>query len=301
MLDPDIVNHTYVNSDIVTDLLENSAPMMNSDLLFLEWEDAIRRKVLRNRFMGYRSSREINDQLLSPEHANLSDAGIFLDQVRSEGLRQWNMDMDVENHYETFNGLSVYYGGDLYDSEDADKFDPDVQEGMDFMTYTHSHPDGGETRGVDTVDMCRTVSGDKPGAQDEPDRSSETDASHIEELDIAGLCRCPEFGEGEDPSVLSDELHVNIGLDMPKQKGLNCVIGACMEDFDVTGDNSDTDSVAELEYNTWNDACAWEFRSASGNLPPGLIQNPPTDLFYEMRVVTWMMMNLRRDLDMGDM
>ena len=43
--------------------------------------------------------------------------------------------------------------------------------------------------------------------------------------------------------VPSDELHVNIGLDMPKQKGLNCVIGACMEDCDATGDNSDTDSV----------------------------------------------------------
>ena len=84
---------------------------------------------------------EINDRLLSPEHANLSDAGIFLDQVRSEGLRQWNM------------------------------VDPDVQEGIDFITYTHSRPDGGETRGVDTVDMvymCWTVSGDKPGAQDEP-------------------------------------------------------------------------------------------------------------------------------------
>ena len=39
-----------------------------------------------------------------------------------------------------------------------------------------------------------------------------------------------------------------------------------------------TDSVAELEYNTWNDACAWEFRSASGNSPPGLIQNPPTEI-----------------------
>ena len=61
---------------------------------------------------------------------------------------------------------------------------------MDFLNYTHSRPDGGETRGVDTVDMvymCRTVSGDKPGAQDEPDRSSEMDASHIEEFDIAGL------------------------------------------------------------------------------------------------------------------
>ena len=225
--------------------------MMNSDLIFVDWEVAIRREVLRNRSMGYKSSREINDQLLSPEHANMSDAGIVLDQVHSDGLRQWNMFMDGKYDYETFNGL-------------PDEFDPDVQEGIDFIAYTHSHPDGGKTRGVDTVDMvymCRTVSGDKPGAQDEPDRSSETDASHIEEVDIVGLCRCPEFGEGlgEDPSVPSDELHANIGLDMPNQKGMNCVIGPCMEDFDVTGDNSDTDSVAELEYNTWNHKTAQNF------------------------------------------
>ena len=150
------------------------------------------------------------------------------------------MVMDVKYDYETFNGLPVYYGRDLYDTEDTDEFDPDVQEIIDFITHLHSRPDGGETRGVDTVNMvymCRTVSGDKPGAQDEPDRSSETDASHIEELDITGLCRCPKFGEGEDPSVPSDELHANIGLDMPNQKGLNCVIGACMDDFDATGDN----------------------------------------------------------------
>ena len=30
-------------------------------------------------------------------------------------------------------------------------------------------------------------------------------------------------------------------------------------------DNSDTDSIAELEYNTWDDACAWEFRNADGH------------------------------------
>ena len=88
--------------------------------------------------------------------------------------------------------MPVYYGGDLYDSEDTEEFDLDVQEGMDFRTYTHSRPDGGETRSVDTVDMvymCRTVSGDKPGAQDESDRSLEMDDSHI------GLCRCPECVE----------------------------------------------------------------------------------------------------------
>ena len=28
--------------------------------------------------------------------------------------------MDVEYQYETFNGLPVYYGGDMYDSEDSE-------------------------------------------------------------------------------------------------------------------------------------------------------------------------------------
>ena len=72
----------------------------------------------------------------------------------------------------------------------------------------------------------------------------------------------------------SDGLHVNIGLDMSKQNGLNCVDVAYIKDFDATGDNSDTGSVAELEWNIWDDACAWEFRSASGNLPTGIRFEP---------------------------
>ena len=34
------------------------------------------------------------------------------------------MDMDVEYQYETFNGLPVYYGGDVYDAEDMEEYDP---------------------------------------------------------------------------------------------------------------------------------------------------------------------------------
>ena len=37
-----------------------------------------------------------------------------------------------------------------------------------------------------------------------------------------------------------------------------------------TDDNSDTDSA-------WDDACAGEFQNTLGNIPPGLVQNPPTD------------------------
>ena len=38
-------------------------------------------------------------------------------------------------------------------------------------------------------------------------------------------------------------------------------------------DNSDTDSVAELEYKTWDDECAWEFRNARGYTNMDLTQS----------------------------
>ena len=72
--------------------------------------------------MGRVSACDVNGLLLSPENACLGDQEMFLDEVRSEGLRQWNMDMDVEYQYETFNGLPVYYGGDMNDSEDPEEY-----------------------------------------------------------------------------------------------------------------------------------------------------------------------------------
>ena len=44
-----------------------------------------------------------------------------------------------------------------------------------------------------------------------------------------------------------------------------------------TNDNSDTDSVAELEYKTWDDGCAWEFCNALGNAPPPRINSESAD------------------------
>ena len=119
--------------------------------------------------------------------------------------------MDVEYQYETFNGLPVYYGGDMYDSEDSEEYDPpemaravcvedynfDVPEGMELMTYTRCRPDGGEARivgGVDMVPMCRNVS---CVTRSEPDVSSDTsgtepsaviEGSDIEDfLSVAGF------------------------------------------------------------------------------------------------------------------
>ena len=48
-----------------------------------------------------------------------------------------------------------------------------------------------------------------------------------------------------------------------------------------TDDDSDTDSVAELEYKTWDDACAWEFRNTRGYTNMSLIQSPPTEMIRD--------------------
>ena len=64
--------------------------------------------------------------------------------------------MDVEYQYETFNGLLVYYGGDMHDSEDdplerartayVEDYNFDVPEGMELMAYNQRRPDGGSER-----------------------------------------------------------------------------------------------------------------------------------------------------------
>ena len=133
---------TYVNDD----LPENPAPMMNSYLIVLELNDAIRLEVLRNRTMENMSYHEFNDQLLSSGYVNLNTAEMFLDQIRSVGQERWNIYMDMEDQSDTVKGVSVCYGRDPYDSEDTEKFDSAMSEGMELKTPTYSHTDGGETR-----------------------------------------------------------------------------------------------------------------------------------------------------------
>ena len=241
--------------------------------------------------MGHGLACDVNSLMLSPEEACFGDKEMSLNEVGLEGLRQWNMDMDVEYQYETFNGLPVYYGGDMYDSEDLEEYDPlemaraayaedynfDVPEGIYLMTYTRSRPDGGETRGVNTVDMvpmCRTVSCVTHVVSDESRGTSETDTANIEELDIEGFCLWPDLWNEEDSFVSSVRSKVDISICMSEQDNLSYVDVASMGDFnsvvsdDAIGFDSDEGSVAELEWNTWDDACAWEFRNASGNFPP---------------------------------
>ena len=79
--------------------------------------------------------------------------------------------------------------------------------------------------------------------------------------------------------------NVDISLCISEQDNLSYVVVASMGDFDgVVSDDaigfySDEGSVAEWEWNNWDDTCAWEFRNASENLPTDLAL-PTTDQNY---------------------
>ena len=113
---------------------------------------------------------------LSPAEVWLGASDVNTDENITAGLQCWNTEGDVLDQYETFNGMPVYYGGDMYDSEDSDWDDPyalaseayvedynfDVPEGMDLMVHLHSRdPDGSYVQQdcqTDVVPMCQTVS-----------------------------------------------------------------------------------------------------------------------------------------------
>ena len=199
--------------------------------------------------------------------------------------------MDVEYQYETFNGLPVYYGGDLYDSEDTEEYDPlemsrmayvedynfDVLEGMELMTYTRRLPDGGDARGVNAVDMdpmCRTVAGVSWCEPDESSDTSRTDTMELEESDIEDGGLWMDLWENKDCPVFIAGSIVDDSLCGSSQEMSSYVDVASMGDFDgedfndATGFDLDVGSMAELEWNTWDDACSWESRNMSGNFPP---------------------------------
>ena len=98
------LEHSVLEAKWRNDNLDSSnEPQFGSDLGQSSLEDAIHREVLRSRPMGRVSAHDVNGLLLSPENVFFGDQEMPLDEVRSEGLRQWNMDMDVEYQHETFN------------------------------------------------------------------------------------------------------------------------------------------------------------------------------------------------------
>ena len=54
-------------------------------------------------------------EALSPAEVRLGAGDVNTDENIMAGLQCWNTEGDVLDQYETFNGMPVYYGGDMYD------------------------------------------------------------------------------------------------------------------------------------------------------------------------------------------
>ena len=122
------------------------------------------------------SAENVGRVTLSPAEVRLGAGDVNTDDNITAGLQCWNTEGDVLDQYETFNGMPVYYGGYMYDSEDSDWDDPlalasaayvedynfDVPEGMDLMVHHHSRDSDSSDVPQDcqtgVAHVCQTVS-----------------------------------------------------------------------------------------------------------------------------------------------
>ena len=233
-------------------------------------------KGLKIRSAGRVPASSVDRVAVLPAEDYLSDRDICNNDGNSEGFRCWNTDMDVVNQYETFNRLLVYNGGDMYDSEDSDEDDPlalaravyvedynlDIPEGMDLMVHHRSRSsDDCETRRDSTVDMvlvCQTVSCVTRIGPDEFSDTSGTETAVVNGPDMGDFCQWTSSDE-EDCFVSEDLIHTDVESVVDFDSD-DSVMDFCID--------SNEGSVAELEWNTWDEGCALDFQNASGAFPP---------------------------------
>ena len=289
------LEHSVINMDVDNNIVEiQEEPMFGSDRGWsvLKFTDAMREETLKIRSAGRVPAGNVGRVAMSPAEDYTSDRDMCNYDVNSEGFRCWNTDQDVMNQYETFNGLPVYYGGDMYDSEDSEWDDPlelaraayvedynfDVPEGMDLMVHHRSRSsDDSGTRRDDTVDMvpvCHMVSCVTRIGPDTFSDSSGTGTAVVNGQDMDDFYQWAGSSDDEDFIVSDVGSSVDICLNMPEEEELINTEVESVVDFDsddsvrdFCGD-SHQDSVAELEWNTWDEACVLDFQDASGAFPP---------------------------------
>ena len=109
-----------------------------------------------------------------------------------------------------------------------------------------------------------------------PDESSDTsgtDTTVINGSDIEDFCQWPELSDEEDCFGSDVGSSVDSSLCISEQDDLSYADVASVVDFNSEDSdvdfcfNSDEGSVAELEWNTLDEACELEFQNASGIFP----------------------------------
>ena len=173
--DREPLEHSVLNMALDDGLAQESGkPTFGSDrgLTSTEIPDAMRTVDLGLGAAVLFPADDVDRVALPPAEARFNDSDMCIADIHTEGFRCWNTDRDIWDQYGTFNGLPVYYGGDLYDSEDSEWEDPDalasaayvedynfdVPEGMDLMVHSQSRlRDGSEAQQDDHTDMVPCV------------------------------------------------------------------------------------------------------------------------------------------------
>ena len=156
----------------------------------------------------------------------------------------------------------------------------DIPEGMDFMVHHRSRSsDDWENRMDDTVDMvpmCQTVSCVTRIGPDEFSDTSGMETPVVNGPDMDDLSQGPESSDEEDCFVSDVGSSIDISLNMSEQEEpiytdvesvVNFDSDDSVMDFCTCIDSNDG-SVAELEWNTWDEACVLDFQNASGVFLP---------------------------------
>ena len=173
----------------------------------------------------------------------------------------------------------------MYDSEDSEEDDPlelaraayvdaynfYIPEGMDFTVH-HLGRKLDDT--VDMVPMCQTVSCVTLIGPDEFSDTSGTVAAVVNGPDMDDLSQGPESSDEEDCFVSDVGSSIDISLNMSEQEDTIYTDVESVVNFDSDESvmdfcmDSNDGSVAELEWNTWDETCALDFQNASGVFLP---------------------------------
>ena len=234
---------------------------------------------------------DVGQMALSPAEVRPDVSDMHTDENIMAGLQCWNTDRDVLDQYETFNGMPVYYGGDMYDSEDSEWDDPyalasaayvedynfEVSEGMDLMVHRQSRiPDSSHAQQdgqTDVAPVCQTVSCVTWNEWDVFDEDSLTEAADADGPNMDDFYQRVVSSHEEDFVNSDDGSITDFNWDMSEEEelidsddGSVADLDRDMLDEEVCCD-SDVGSVADLEWDTWEDVCALAFQGAVGAFP----------------------------------
>ena len=204
----------------------------------MKFTDAMREKALKIRAAVPVPTGSVGRVALLPAEECTSDRDRCDNDISSEGFQRWNTDQDIVNQYETFNGLPVYYGGDMYDSEDSEWDDPlelasgeyvedynfDVPEGMDLMVNHRSRSsDGSGTQRDDKVVMvpvCQMVSRVTRNGPDAFSGVSGTETTAVNGQDMDDFYQWAVSSDEEDYIVSDVGSIADVSLNMSEEEEL---------------------------------------------------------------------------------